>query len=334
MNIFLISSENQNKFGISKVISELKKELKSTNKIKYSKNIVKFIKFKTDILHIHGCWKLRLLVFFLLAKLLKIKIVISPHGMMDQNSLEQKKIKKEIAFNLYQKFMFNYADLIIVNSNNEKKNLLNKISALKKISIIPHGVNIEKNFLPKKNLNKDLKFVFFSRIHKSKNLQVLVSLWEQSLYLKKFKLDIFGEIQDLNYFTKINEIIKKNININYLGPIKKKIQSKLSKYDVFILPSKSENFGLVIYEALSAGLFLILNRNLKKKDLALSLFSKNIDFNLKTLEKNIFNISNFKKKIKSLSYKRKSLSYIKKNYNWTFIAKDYLDKYLFLTKKN
>ena len=115
--------------------------------------------FKPDILHIHGCWKIRLLLFFLLAKTTGVK-VISPHGMMDKNFLNQKKTKKKIALFLYQKLIFKNSDLIIVNSKLEKK-LLKQISEIRKIRIIYHGVkNHTEIFLQKKYIKK-LKVCFF-----------------------------------------------------------------------------------------------------------------------------------------------------------------------------
>ena len=254
--------------------------------------------------------------------------------MMDQNSLNQKKIKKKLALFFYQKLIFKKADLIIVNSMIEKKNLLIHVPGLKKVQIIPHGVDIDKKFFPKKNLNKDLRFVFFSKIHKSKNLLILTRLWEKSNYLRKFNLDIFGEIDDESYFFKINKIIKVTRNIKYLGSLNKKIQQNLSKYDVFIHPSKSENFGLVIYEALSSGLFLILNKKLKKKELTENKFAMNINFDLNTINNSVRQILKNKRYIKSLNYKKKCFNFIKINHNWDLISKDYIKKYLNVLSKS
>ena len=71
----------------------------------YSNKFLKFLLFKPDIIHINGCWKIRIIFFFILAKIFGVKIVISPHGMVDPFSLKQKKFKK-IALFLYQKIIF------------------------------------------------------------------------------------------------------------------------------------------------------------------------------------------------------------------------------------
>ena len=334
MKIFIISSEKRNKFGISKVLNNLKKKFKKTNHVEYSNNLISFILSKPDILHIHGCWKIKLLIFFLVAKIIGVKIIISPHGMMDQNSLNQKKIRKKVALFLYQKFIFKNSELVIVNSEIEKKNFLKQITEIKKIKVIHHGINIDKNFFPKKNMENCLKFVFFSKIHESKNILSLARLWEKSFFLKKYSLHIYGEIDDKTYFSKLNQLILRNMNIKYLGSLNQKIQKKLSKYDVFIHPSNSENFGLVIYEALSSGLFLILNKKLKKINLEQNHFAKNINFNSKSLNQTIKKILKNKKKIKSLIYKKRCLKYIKSNFNWENIYKYYLNEYLAVIKNN
>ena len=61
--------------------------------------------------------------------------------MIDPFSLKQKSLKKKIALLLYQKFIFEKSDLIIVNSNIEKKNFLKITKNIQKITIIPHGIN-------------------------------------------------------------------------------------------------------------------------------------------------------------------------------------------------
>ena len=56
-----------------------------------------------DIVHIYGMWRPFLIRVYLLAKKLKKKIIVSPIGYLEPWSLSQKKIKKKIAWFLYQK---------------------------------------------------------------------------------------------------------------------------------------------------------------------------------------------------------------------------------------
>jgi len=326
------SSEEQNNFGVSKVVSSLNAKLQE-KKIKsiFSNNVLKLLLFKPDLIHINGCWKIRLILFFIFSKILRIKIIISPHGMMDPASLNQKSLKKKIALFLYQKTIFRNSDLIIVNSKIEKKNFLGIIKKVPNIVIIPHGVNIDEKFRIKNNKNKDLKFVFFSRIHKSKNLDTLIKLWKSDCFFEKLNLDIYGEILDRKYFSSLNISYVKNIN--YMGPLNNNIQQILSKYDVLIHPSKSENFGLVIFEGLSSGLFLILNKSLEKKFLEKNNFAKNINFNSVELKNAIKKIMKNKRKIKSYFYKRNTLNYIKKNFDWKKISSIYVKNYKELLHK-
>ena len=96
LKLLFTSSEENNNFGVSKVITSLNEILQKKNiRSEYSNNLFKFLIFKPDIIHINGCWKLRLILFFILAKIFRTKVITSPHGMMDPVSLNQKKIKKK-----------------------------------------------------------------------------------------------------------------------------------------------------------------------------------------------------------------------------------------------
>ncbi len=69
--------------------------------------------------------------------------------------------------------------------------------------------------------------------------------------------NIYGPVKDKGYWEECEAMIKKlpaNVKVNYHGDIHPdKIAETLAQNHVFILPSKSENFGHAIYEALSAG---------------------------------------------------------------------------------
>ena len=300
LKVLYFTSEIKKKFGVYKVIKILEKNFKKKGIITISHKIGDIFKKNPNIIHIHGCWRPKLFFVFLLAKLKSVKIIVSPHGMLDPYSLLQKKIKKKIAWHLYQKFIINFCDLIIVNSNIEKLNV-KKLNFKQKEIIINHGIFINKRIYLNNKKIQNLRFVFFSRIHPSKNLNNLLEIWIRNSFFKKYNLDIFGEVSDKHYYHHILNKIKHTNNIKYRGSIKGNVSKKLASYDVFVHPSNSENFGLVILEAIASGLFVILNKKLDWHILEEKGFGYLIKLNSKNLEKKI-KIIEKKKKIYKRSY--------------------------------
>ena len=327
IKIFFVTSESKNSFGVNEVVKFLSKELSKYCLI-YKKNPIYYlINQKIDILHIHGCWSIKIFFYFLLAKINSIKIIISPHGMIDPYSFSQKVIQKKFAWLIFQKAIFKLSNMIIVNSYLEKKNVFS-ITKNQNIKIIPHGIKISNiDRMRKIGPNREINFVFFSRIHPGKNLMQLVDIWLNSNFFKKFKLTIYGEITDHSYFFKIKNKIANIKNIIYKGPLYKNKIMELSRYDVFLFPSKSENFGLVVLEALSAGLFLIINKNLPWNRLKNKKLASLIKFSEKNLIKSI---QDNKKNIFSNSRRKVINKFLKKNYDWNKISQIYLNIYKFI----
>ena len=263
--IFTKDLKNTNSFGINEIIKKLKIHINSNSKerveiinLKNNFDIYKKIK-KSKIVHIHGCWSLSHFKIFLFSLIHNKKIFFSPHGMLLPNALKFKKIRKMLALCSYQKLVIAYSNKIIVNSETEKKEL-KKIYNHKNIYVIPHGIEVNNKKSFKKNCNK-IKIIFFSRIHPIKGLFDLVKIWKNSNILNKFKLDIYGTIEDNNYFSNVKKFLSNNVR--YHGPLDKTNKYKtLKKYNVLIYPSFSENFGLVILEALNSGLYILMRNNL------------------------------------------------------------------------
>ena len=178
-------------------------------------------------------------------------------------------------------------------------------------------VNI-RNLVGKEEKNKtlkikDKKFLYFSRIDSKKNLLGLCKTLSQTddiIFPKKIYLDIYGYIYDEKYFQKCKKYFhvlkKKNIILKYCGHINPTNKKKVfSKYLVLIHPSKNENFGHVIIEALSFGLNVITSKNTFFSDLN----KNNCGFNINFSDKNyLFKVLNY-----YLSFNKKEI--VKNTYN-------------------
>ena len=98
--------------------------------------------------------------------------------------------------------------------------------------------------------------LFFSRIHKKKGLLELVEAWN-ILKPQDWELNIVGPVSDQNYRKKINKKITEyglTSKIHFKEPVYDNFSKSIEiiNSDVVVLPSKNENFGFSICEAMFA----------------------------------------------------------------------------------
>lgn len=223
-----------------------------------------------SIVHVTGIWTPFTHRIIYLAKKKKIPIIISPQGMLEPWALKNHFLKKKIAWHLYQKNDLHSANVLHATAETEAENL-RKLGFKQPIAIIPNCINFKKLRCENENVNNDLEtknnkktrtLLFLSRIHPKKGLTQLIEAWDQVRPVG-WKVLIAGPDED-GHRGKLELLIKKKKLTQYfdfVGPVDGKKKSKLYRSaDIFILPTFSENFGIVIAEALSFGLPVITTK--------------------------------------------------------------------------
>jgi glycosyltransferase involved in cell wall biosynthesis len=105
----------------------------------------------------------------------------------------------------------------------------------------------------------EVKLVFLSLIAEMKNLHLILEVLKMMDTPVLF--DIVGPIKDIAYWERCQPLLKSSIHrINYRGAVSPvEVPSVLQQYHAFILPTRGENFGHAIYEAMSVGTLPIIS---------------------------------------------------------------------------
>jgi len=155
-------------------------------------------------------------------------------------------------------FVKHFADLIIVDNKNLKRELISKGFPERKVVVNYLGINL-KYFQKLPQFSKKVyDGVFLGRLHPSKGIFDLIKIWKIVVkYNPKLKLAIIGS-GDVKIIEKFkNEIQKKRLqdNIILLGFLEDdEAFSVLKKSKIFVFPSHEEGFGLAVAEAMACGL--------------------------------------------------------------------------------
>jgi glycosyltransferase involved in cell wall biosynthesis len=100
-----------------------------------------------------------------------------------------------------------------------------------------------------------LRLIFLSRISPKKNLDFLLQVLGQ--VREPVELFIHGPLEQENYWNECQALMRKlprNVVVDYRGEVKPTaVRETFAQYDVFVFPTRGENYGHVILEALSAG---------------------------------------------------------------------------------
>jgi glycosyltransferase involved in cell wall biosynthesis len=219
---------------------------------------------KPDIVHINGIWSPQNWGFQKVAQELGIKVILSPHGMLEPWILAQNPWKKKLGLFLYQKKAIQRALCLHATAQMEADNI-RALGFKTPIYIIPNGIDLQ-DVKELKEYYGTKKMVFLSRIHPKKGIELLLEAW-RNCNTDGWTLEIAGN-GDENYIEKLIQSAQDFENVNFVGA--KYGEDKwdfLRSADVMVLPTHSENFGIVIAEALAVGVPVITTQGTPWEDL-------------------------------------------------------------------
>ena len=220
--------------------------------------------FKPDIVHLQGLWKMSTHAMNVMAAKRGIPIVISPRGMLDPWALSVKKWKKRLGMLMYQHHALKRAKAIHVTSELEAKHVRD-FGLRQPIIIAANGVTIPPDtgrVIGKASIGEGHTAVFISRLHPGKGLLLLVDAWAK-VKPDGWKMVVAGPDR---YGHKVEVVARLHSlgvehDWDFVGELNDDEKWRaLSRADLFIHPSASENFGISIAEALAAGVPVITTK--------------------------------------------------------------------------
>lgn len=192
------------------------------------------------------------------------EVYVASMGVFSEKAINSKKVKK-LLFLYLCKWLGMFNKIIWSFTSEMEWKEAQKILGQKYVSRyiiaedIPRKVSFEANrrLIHSKFKEPDkLKIVFISRICTKKNLDFCFDV-----LAKEFKgdiiFDIYGTVEDKKYWEFCQQKadkLQKYVHVKYCGSLRpEQVIPTMLEYDIFFFPTKGENYGHVIYEALCAG---------------------------------------------------------------------------------
>lgn len=216
---------------------------------------------QTMLIHDHGVWLPTNHSAVVVARQWGIPLIISPRGMLEPWAMNHKAWKKRLAWNLYQRRDLESASVLHATAEQEANNF-RKLGLRQPIAIIPNGTDLPEWRDPADPQGSPRKMLFLSRIHQKKGLLNLVQAW-QTVKPSGWKMIIAGP--DEGGHQPIVEAAIHQAGLQdafaFTGSVYGDEKAALYRSaEVFVLPTFSENFGLVVAEALACGVPVITTK--------------------------------------------------------------------------
>lgn len=325
------SEEDRGGFGDVPVIPYHRINFPGLKTFGYSPDLMNILEnLNPDIIHLQGLWMYHSWAALKYRKKHpEVKIVIEPHGMLDEWAINNSKWKKKIVGFIFEFENLRKADCFHALCNSELRSI-RKFGLKNPVSIIPNGIKLPEN----RNISKKNIIQYVGRIHPKKGLDLIVEAVSIIQKTKKnslsgWKIRIAGWDQN-GYQAELEQKIS-NYKISeyfeFSGPrfgLEKKIDLAESK--AFILPSYSEGLPMSVLEAWSYGLPVIMSKFCNLQEGFDAEAAIEVEITPESVADVIMQItSSNSERLDRIGINGRNL--VSHSFNWTFIADETIKMY-------
>jgi glycosyltransferase involved in cell wall biosynthesis len=213
-----------------------------------------------DIVHSHGLWLFPNLDVHWATRRGRSKLVLSPRGMLEKYALDRSAAAKRLVWALGQGAAARAADCIHVTSESEYHSI-REVGLDNPVAVVPNGV-----FIPQAAARAEgprRRLLFLGRIDPKKGVDLLLRAWTAvSAAYPAWDLDIVGPgdaayVEEMRGLASSLEAQRVTFAEAVFGAERDRL---LATADLFVLPTRSENFGMTVAEALASGVPVICSR--------------------------------------------------------------------------
>ncbi|MDR2146380.1 MAG: glycosyltransferase [Tannerella sp.] len=248
------------------------KTLKDDHKTPFriSKNYKKFLLNDTDydLYHTNGLWLYCNHITARTALKKRKPYIFSPHGMMYPQALKYSTWKKKLILSLFFNKDINRATCLHATCMQEAE-YLRDLGYKQPVAVIPNGVIMENKIPGIKNQNISFRKIgFLGRLHPIKKIESLIEAFAKA-NSKNAELLIIGN-GEKDYGQSLRRETERFQlkNVTFTGFLSgEEKQKALSTLSALFVPSESENFGMIVPEALMAEIPVMANTGTPWEDL-------------------------------------------------------------------
>lgn len=216
---------------------------------------------KCNVVYLNSFFSIRFSFFpLLISRFLGKKVVLGPRGEFSSGALSLKSRKKRLFIKLHKLLNLHRGIVFQASSQYEADDIRRVLGDAVDIRIAEDigAQEFAKEFSERSN--SPLKVICLARISPMKNL--LAALDMLNAVQQPIEYEIYGPIEDREYWAQCISATKKlppHIKVKYKGELQPdQVICTLADYDLFFMPTKGENYGHVIAEALCAGLPILI----------------------------------------------------------------------------
>lgn len=217
-----------------------------------------------DLVHMHGLWRLHYTQIDRFAHKQGLPVVLSTHGMLEPSALQHHGWRKRLGRRLYQDRVLKGVQCFHTTASSEADSIY-RLGLRRPTAVIPWGIDVPRQdpprTIPCSRVGDRRTALYLSRFHPIKGLDLLLRAW--SAVEKSFpQWDLMLAGYDENGYRAQLQALAGSLGISqrvfFHGPLlSKEKEAAFADAEIFILPSRSENFGLAVGEALARGLPVI-----------------------------------------------------------------------------